>query len=238
LLADGSILIADEFHHVVWQFQRGGSSTIRWANGIRLLLLPENCTVQDARSFFPTALCLCRLGQRTNPPRKPRRTCRQFADEERGAVFPCFGKTAERRQPPDLRCRQSMRIRAGLSRQVPAAIWFAESPKAPPSFPRSVQRLRNNHYLVANTVQNSLVHIGRQGIRELPVNRMRGLFWPRAARRTKEGTVLIADGRSSSIVELSPSGNELRYLRLCRHDELFIMLQDPHDVRPQSNGNC
>ena len=62
-----------------------------------------------------------------------------------------------------------------------------------------------------------------------------GLFWPRCARRTGSGTVVVADGRNSRIVELSPSGeirNELHALDCTECPEL----RDPHDVRALPNG--
>jgi hypothetical protein len=105
------------------------------------------------------------------------------------------------------------------------------------SFPRSVQYLGKNRYMVANTAQNTIIQADRHGIRELRVNNKCGLFWPRAARKTKSGTILIADGRNGAIRELSPNGNELRYLKQCRHNKLFVTFQDPHDVRLQPNLN-
>jgi hypothetical protein len=49
--------------------------------------------------------------------------------------------------------------------------------------------------------------------------------------------VLIADGRNSRVLELSPRGDELRQLKQCRYGERFVTFQDPHDVRLQPNGN-
>ena len=57
-----------------------------------------------------------------------------------------------------------------------------------------------------------------------------GLFWPRCARTTSSGSLLVADGRNGRVALISAAGDveaELRTLRL----EPPLDLDDPHDVR-------
>jgi hypothetical protein len=130
-----------------------------------------------------------------------------------------------------------VRIRTEFSRPSLPQYGSLKVRKRSLSLPRSVEYLGDHRYMVANTAQNAIVDIDRRGMRELHVNSHCELFWPRAARKTKERTVLVADGRNSRVLELSPHGNELRQLKQCRYNERFITLQDPHDVRLQSNQN-
>jgi hypothetical protein len=61
------------------------------------------------------------------------------------------------------------------------------------------------------------------------------LFWPRCARLTPAGSLLVADGRNARVVELSTTGNVLNEL----HEldlEGGLPLSDPHDIRLLANG--
>ena len=238
LLPDGSILIADEFHHVVWQLSRSGSSTIRWGHwhspspAVENLhrprwaqLLPDG-TLLIADSNNGRILVVDRAGHATSLRVKNR------------ALF--SPSSVKRLKNGDyLICDAGNRCVFELDSrgQVLPQYGSLKVRKRSLSLPRSVQYLGDNRYIVANTAHDTIVDVDRRGMRELHVNSNCGLCWPRAARKTKERTVLIADGRNSRVLELSPHGNELRQLKQCRYNEQFLTLQDPHDVRLQSNQN-
>jgi sugar lactone lactonase YvrE len=102
------------------------------------------------------------------------------------------------------------------------------------SYPRSIEA-RGDRILVADTAHDRVVEITDGQTESWEVGSEAGLFWPRCARRTESGSVLVADGRNSRIVELDPSGeitNELHTLDCTECPEL----RDPHDVRGLSNG--
>lgn len=102
------------------------------------------------------------------------------------------------------------------------------------SYPRSIE-VRGESVLVADTAHDRVVDIVDGRTEAWEVGSEAGLFWPRCARRTQSGSVVVADGRNSRIVELSPSGevlNELRSLDCPEYPEL----RDPHDVRALESG--
>jgi len=98
------------------------------------------------------------------------------------------------------------------------------------SFPRSVERSGPETYLVADTANDRVVRMRDGEIHAWPTPGAAQLFWPRCARLTRGGSLLVADGRNSRVVELSPAGkvlHELRQLDL----EGGLPLGDPHDVQ-------
>jgi hypothetical protein len=98
------------------------------------------------------------------------------------------------------------------------------------SFPRSVEYSGPDTYLVADTANDRVVRVRDGELRVWPTPGAAQLFWPRCARLTPAGSLLVADGRNSRVVELSTTGevlNELRQLDL----EGGLPLRDPHDVR-------
>ena len=98
------------------------------------------------------------------------------------------------------------------------------------SFPRSVEWSGPETYLVADTANDRVVQVRDGEIRAWPTPGAAQLFWPRCARLTRGGSLLVADGRNSRVVELSPAGkilHELRQLDL----EGGLPLRDPHDVQ-------
>jgi sugar lactone lactonase YvrE len=102
------------------------------------------------------------------------------------------------------------------------------------SYPRSIE-LRGERVLVADTAHDRVVEIADGSSEAWEAGSEAGLFWPRCARRTPRGSVVVADGRNSRIVELGPKGevrNELHTLD-CRE---CPELRDPHDVRVLPNG--
>ena len=238
LLPDGSILVTDEFHHVIWQLRRSGSSTIRWGHwhspspAVENLHRPRSAqlladgTLLIADSNNGRILVVDRAGHASSLPVKNRALFSPSSVKrlKNGDYLVCDAGN---------RCVFELDSRGHVLPQYGSL----KIRKRSLSLPRSVQYLGDNRYMVANTARNTIVDVNRRGMRELPVNSTCGLLWPRAARKTKEGTVLIADGRNSRVLELSPRGNELRQLKQCRYDGQFLTLEDPHDVRLQSNRN-
>ena len=103
------------------------------------------------------------------------------------------------------------------------------------SFPRSVECSAPDEYLVADTANDRVVQLRDGHMDVWPARGTAQLFWPRCARLTPGGSLLVADGRGSRLVELSASGdilNELRELDL----ERGLPLSDPHDVRLLADG--
>lgn len=103
------------------------------------------------------------------------------------------------------------------------------------SFPRSVEYSGPETYLVADTANDRVVQVRDGEIRVWPTPGEAQLFWPRCARLTPAGSLLVADGRNSRVVELSTTGkvlNELRHLAL----EGGLPLRDPHDIRLLADG--
>lgn len=105
------------------------------------------------------------------------------------------------------------------------------------SFPRSVECLGPDVYLVADTANDRVVRL-RDGVPEAwPMNGTAQLFWPRCARLTPSGSLLVADGRNARVVELSPSGTVLNELHRVMLDGRELALNDPHDVRLLLDGS-
>lgn len=238
LLADHSILVADELHHVVWRLDRSGSSKILWGSWHSPSSFPGELHRPRCAQLLPGGTLLIadsgngrivvvdRAGHATNV---PIRNAAMFSptsvrQTKNGNYLIC---DAGSRCVFELDARGTCVPRFGALRVR----------KRHFSFPRSVQYLRGNRYLIANTAQNTIIQADRSGVRKFQVNSMCGLFWPRAARKTSRGSILIADGRNSCVREISSGGAELRYLRLSRNGKQYVMLQDPHDVRMLPNGN-
>ena len=98
------------------------------------------------------------------------------------------------------------------------------------SFPRSVEYSDPDTYLVADTANDRVVRVRDSEVHIWPTPGAAQLFWPRCARLTPAGSLLVADGRNSRVIELSTTGqilNELRHLDL----EGGLPLRDPHDVQ-------
>jgi len=104
------------------------------------------------------------------------------------------------------------------------------------SFPRSAEYCGPEGYVVADTANDRVIQLRQHEIRVWPTPGTAQLFWPRCARLTSAGSLLIADGRNSRVVELSSTGeilNELHQLQI----EGGLPLHDPHDVRLLPDGS-
>jgi sugar lactone lactonase YvrE len=103
------------------------------------------------------------------------------------------------------------------------------------SYPRSIE-VRGDRILIADTAHDRVVEIEGGRTEAWEIGTDEGLFWPRCARRTPSGTVVVADGRNSRIIEVEPSGGTLNELRTLDSRE-FPELSDPHDVTALPNGH-
>jgi len=238
LLHDGSLLIADEFHHVVWQLGRDGSSRIRWGqwhspsssfgslHRPRCAQILANGSLLIADSNNGRILVADGTGRAAPLPIKDRTLFSPSSARSlrNGSYLICDAGS---------RCVFELNVRG----QVLPQLGSLKVRKRSFSFPRSVQYSGRSRYLIANTAQNKIVEFDHAGMRELPVRDQHGLFWPRAVRKTAHKTVLVADGRNARILELSLRGDELRQLKQSRHNDIFLTLQDPHDVRLLPNRN-
>jgi hypothetical protein len=119
-------------------------------------------------------------------------------------------------------------------------------PSHPPrrllSFPRSVEVVAPQRWLIADTNHNRVVELDADNrIRwQFGCGRPRPgctLWWPRAARRLADGTTLISDSLNGRLLLVSPSGEVLRETRSVRLPSgEVIALRDPHDAVPTPAG--
>ena len=68
------------------------------------------------------------------------------------------------------------------------------------SFPRSVEFLGEDRYLVADTGNNRVIEASGAGTAQARAGAGSALFWPRAACHTPAGTLLVADGRNGRVL--------------------------------------
>lgn len=105
------------------------------------------------------------------------------------------------------------------------------------SYPRSVEAGMNGDLIVADTAHNTVQKIIGDGrVVAWPLQDDVSLFWPRCARCLPSGSILIADGRHSRIIEVSAEGELLRQLDTVRLNG-NLSLSDPHDATQLANGH-
>ena len=234
VLPDGHLLVADEFCHVVSVLSRDGSVVERlgsWRDPGRRagrLSSPRGAwrgadgriLVADTRNDR-----VLELGAGGGAP--------AVAEPVDGICGPTFASP--------LPGGRSLVCDAGNRRVIEVAgdgevLWtFGAKPARRRlfSFPRSIEPLPGG-LLVCDTAHDRVVTVEDGSCTEWPVTGG-ALFWPRCARLTATGSLLVADGRNGRVVEVSPSGEverELRTLGL----EPPVELDDPHDVREVAGG--
>ena len=104
------------------------------------------------------------------------------------------------------------------------------------SYPRSVDALTPNRYLVADTAHDRIVTLEDDRITEWPFQGAQPLFWPRCVRRQPSGRLLVADARNGRIIEVDTDGSVTREVASLRGGA-GSEFHDPHDVRPLPNGH-
>jgi hypothetical protein len=104
------------------------------------------------------------------------------------------------------------------------------------SFPRSIEIDPKGCMLVSDSAHNRILEIINGRPKNWPLPTGFKLFWPRCARRTGAGSIIIADSRNSRIVEVDDTG-ELRNALAGINLSGRSFPEDPHDIRILGNGN-
>ena len=236
LLRNDHVLLIDELHHVALEISRSGRTV--WAYGRRdRPSLALDCLAN------PKAVCDGGDGSRLIADTRNHRILRIATD----------GSVGELRAADANFCSPSFVARSGDQRfllcdagnrrviEINAAglttwqygpglgngRWF--------SFPRSVEIFEGG-YLVADTANDRVVHMSGGEPRELCSKATSDLFWPRCARSLVSGSLLIADGRNSRIIEVSRDGAILKELGSTDVPP-DLELRDPHDVTVLESGH-
>jgi len=238
LMSNNSILVADEFHHIVSELHRDGTSEIRWGKFHHPSSEPE-CLYnpQSAVEISDTELLIAD----THNHRLLSISDTGYSEINSVAGQSFLSPTAAMRLPDGglLLCDAGHRwVAAFDNRGCPVAeIGKPALREHEYSFPRSVQHLAQDHYLLADTRNNRVIEQNRGRATFHTLDTGTPLFWPRAAYMTDEKTLLIADGRNSRVLELSAQGTLIRELTRLKYRNQNIELQDPHDVRQLPNAN-
>jgi DNA-binding beta-propeller fold protein YncE len=235
LSGGGNLLVADDFQHVALEIDRAGR--VAWRFGEPKHPAGDDRHVSSPKSVRPLPggrrliadggnhrilivdgdRCVGRV-----EPEDADLVAPSFADSTAGGGFLICDTGNRRVVELDAQGRRLRQWGRTLARQRSF------------SYPRSIQ-VRGEHILVADTAHDRVVEVAEGGSETWAVGSEAGLFWPRCARRTESGSVVVADGRNSRIVELGPKGeirNTLHALDCSECPEL----RDPHDVRPLPNG--
>ncbi|APV48476.1 hypothetical protein BWI17_01505 [Betaproteobacteria bacterium GR16-43] len=237
-LPNDAVLVANEAGHVVQEIRFDGSMTIRWGRWEQPSAEPghlftpkwarqlDDATLLIADGHNHRCLAIDGAGHVT-----------EIRPVDRSFSIPSF---ITRLPDGTLQvCDAGLRsvLRLDGEGRVVAQLGASPGRKRTLSFPRSVQCLGAGRYLVADTAQNRVVECEGANVRVHPIHADPAIFWPRAARRTPQGTLVIADGRNSRVLEVAGDGRRLREVRELRYDGRDFALRDPHDVRVLPNGN-
>jgi hypothetical protein len=237
LLRNGNILVADEFCHVVWEFTRDGS-VVRQVGSWR------DPGRRDNRLSSPRTACEAPDGTRLIADTRNDRIL-LVAHDETVEVLP---QPADGLSSPTfvgvLQNGHLLVCDAGNRRVVECDMRgevFTQYGEPPAhrrwfSFPRSVEVLDGGGLLVCDTAHDRVAVIEDGSCNAWPLDATATLFWPRCARMLPSGSLLVADGRNSRVLELARSGEVVHRLESVRIDG-SLSLADPHDVRLLSNGN-
>jgi hypothetical protein len=238
LSEQGNILVADDFQHSVFEIGRDGR--VVWQFGD-----PKHPADTDRHLSAPKSVRPLPGGRRLIADAGNHRVIvvegdrcvQQLAPGDADLRAPAFADLA-----PDgglLICdtgnRRVVELDFAKPGQGPRRQWGSTlAQRRTFSFPRSIE-VRGDRVLVADTAHNRVVEIADGRHEVWDAGAAAGLFWPRSARRTPTGSIVVADGRNSRIVELGPEGDVLRELDVLNADGR-IALRDPHDVRALANG--
>ena len=238
LLPNESILVADEFHHIISELKRDGHSEIRWgqwhhaSNKRGCLYSPK-----WARLIEDGTLLIADTNNHRLVSVSASAKYHEFEIKTAPLVAPTAVEQLENGNL--LFCDAGHRcvVEQDLNRVIVWQLGNRLLSKREFSFPRSVQILGHGHYLIADTANNRIIEQNGEYVSERSVAAGMPLFWPRAAWVTKENTLLIADGRNHRVLELSDKDRVLHELSVLHYDNQVIKIYDPHDVRPLPNGN-
>jgi len=234
----GNILVADDFRHTVLEIDRDGR--VVWQFGD-----PKHPAHSDRHLSAPKSVRPLPGGRRLVADSGNHRVIvvegdrcvQQIAPGDADLRAPAFAELS-----PDgglLICDTGngriVELDSGAPDRGPKRQWGTTlAERRAFSFPRSIE-VRGDRVLVADTAHNRVVEIDAERRETWDSGGAAGLFWPRSARRTPTGSIVVADGRNSRIAELGPNGELVRELRAIEGDGR-IALSDPHDVRALANG--
>jgi len=237
LLADGTILYADEFRHVVKRLRRDGSTEPVWgvwadpSLGLEHLSSPK-CAAMGADGRLAIA--------DTNNHRVLIVSSAGVHSIDTAGGIAWTPSSVAWTPDGNLLCCDTWNRRALEVTLDGEVVWQAgpaHRTRRTFSFPRSVCPLPEGGYLIADTANNRVVELKDMEARTWAFQDARPLFWPRAACLTAAGNVLIADGRNSRVLEVAPDGRVLHRLEHLDVQGRELSLSDPHDARPLPNGN-
>jgi len=238
LLENGSILIANVAFHVVEELRRDGSLAVRWGKkGSPSREHGQLCNPMWARQLDDGTLLIADSYNQRCLAINAGGVATEIAGKDHCFFVPsCITRGAD---GSHLICDWGLRCvyEVNDARQVVWREGCAVPRKRQLSFPRSVQYLGEDRYLIADTSHNRIVDYDGGRVSEIKVSEGRGLAWPRAAHRTSRGTLIVADGLNSRVLEVTMKGHVLRELHTMRYRGKTISLQDPHDARELPNGN-
>jgi sugar lactone lactonase YvrE len=236
-LADDTILVADEFRHVVRRLRRDGSTEPVWGAWADPSLELEHlsapkCAAMGADGRLAIA--------DTNNHRVLVVSPEGVRSIDRAGGIPWTPSSVAWTPDGNLLCCDTWNRRALEVTPAGVVVWQAGSAhrtRRALSFPRSVHPLPEGGYLIADTANNLVVELRNGEARPWSFQDDRPLFWPRAACLSASGTILIADGRNSRVLEVAPDGQVMNQLECLHVQGRELVLSDPHDVRPLPNGN-
>jgi DNA-binding beta-propeller fold protein YncE len=234
-LANGNLLVADEFSHVVTEISRGGVPVRRlgaWGDPGRRgdhLSGPRGAwegaggrtLVADTRNDR-----VLEVGSRGRA---------ELLGAAHGLAGPTFAAAlsggnvlvcdAGNRRVVEL--DGDGRVAWAYGAEPAHGRWF--------SFPRSVEPLDGGGLLVSDTAHDRVVTVENGRCAEVALDDGVELFWPRCARVLPSGSLLVADGRNSRVLEVGRGGELVREVgRL--HGDGPPALEDPHDVHALPGG--
>ena len=237
LLSTGALLVADEFHHVVWEVDRAGVPTLRWGKW-------HTPAARDGCLHHPMCARVAHDGTLLVADTHNHRVlsiagCRETEIRPDGGEF--FDPSSVSREidghylvsDAGNRCVYELDAAGGTVWEHGTRLYR----KRHMSFPRSVEYRGDGHYLIADTGHDRVVEVSGSAIQECVLRDTQPLFWPRAARRTVEGTLIIADARNGRVLEVDSGGRIRRSLKDVLLEDHRIPLGDPHDVRLLPCGN-
>jgi len=231
----GNVLVADDFLHAVFELDREGHTVWRYGQ-------PRHPASDPSHLSAPKSVTSLPDGRRLIADSGNHRVLLVEGDRclqsiERGAVdlrAPAFAAPAP--SGGVLICDTGNRRIVALDAQGAETRQWGRTlaRRRGFSFPRSIE-VCGERLLVADTAHDRIVEISEGQGETWQVGAEASLFWPRCVRRTHRGTLVVADGRNSRIVELTRSG-EVRHELRTLQGSAWQALGDPHDVRMLPNG--
>lgn len=236
-LPDNTILLADGFHHAAIEIDRQGYAVWQFGES-------GNPARSPTRLAGPSSVRAVAGGNRLIADTRNHRVLRISPDGVSREVHPHGAELTDPSYADMTPDGQVLICDSGNGRVIQLdeqerIVWQFGSPlrtKRYLSYPRSVEHIGPDEFLIADTAHDRIVHYVDGHHNEIRFRSDTSFFWPRCVRRLSNGSLLVADGRHGRIVEVSEEGlvhRELWELDLGESRRLM----DPHDVRLLPNGN-